>query len=182
MARSLTIEGVSKPAIQPRKSNDHNTRATSGEYMKNQLKHCIIGLVGVLAISWASIASAWTSDSDQRGWVDSIIWHTGAVFGPTPQVEITGWACLNPKYNTAVNPTNVQIYQGNKQLTIVTTSIQNRPDTVSVGACANTNSGFYVGAVGADLSLPNNFTVIFFGGFSPIVLEGVTVSTIRTSG
>jgi len=150
--------------------------------MNKQLKRFIISLVGVLAICWTSVASAWTPDSDQRGWVDSIIWHTGAVFGPTPQVEITGWACLNPKYNTAVNPTNVQIYQGTKQLTIVASSIQNRPDTVSFGACANANSGFYIGAVGADLSLPNNFTVIFLGGFSPIVLEGATAATIRTSG
>jgi len=150
--------------------------------MNKQLKRSIVSLVAVLALCWTSVASAWTSDSDQRGWVDSIIWHTGPTFGPTPQVELTGWACLNPKYNTAVNPTSVLIYQGSKQLTIVAALVQNRPDTVSFGACANANSGFYVGATGADPNLPNSFTVIFLGGFSPIVLEGVTAATIRTNG
>lgn len=150
--------------------------------MHKQLKRLIISTMAVAAICWASVASAWTSDSDQRGWVDSIIWHTGAVFGPTPEVEITGWACLNPKYNIAANPTNLQIYQGTKQLTIVATSVVNRQDVVNAGACANLNNGFYVGAVGADPNLPNNFTVIFLGGFTPIILEGQTVATIRTNG
>lgn len=147
--------------------------------MYKQLKRLVIGIVGFVAIFWACTASAWTSDSDQRGWVDSIIWHTGPVFGPTPQVQISGWACLNPKYNLAATSTNLQVFQGTRQLTITSASVVNRQDVVSAGACANLNNGFSLGVTGADLSQPNSFTVVFLGGFTPIVLEGQTVATIN---
>jgi len=147
--------------------------------MHRKLKRLIIGIMGIFAICWASAASAWTSDSDQRGWVDSIVWHTGAVFGPTPQVQISGWACLNPKYNMAATSTNVQVFQGTRQLTITSAFVVNRQDVVSAGACGNLNNGFSLGVQGADLSQPNNFTIVFLGGFTPIVLEGQTVATIN---
>lgn len=147
--------------------------------MHKQFKRLVIGVLGAFAICWASAAFAWTSDSDQRGWVDSIVWHTGFVIGPTPQVEISGWACLNPKYGITATSTNVQVFQGTKQLTITSAFVVNRQDVVNAGSCANLNNGFSLGVQGADKNLPNKFTVVFLGGFAPIVLEGQTVATIN---
>ena len=152
--------------------------------MNKQLKRLIIGIVGFVAIFWACTASAWTSDSDQRGWVDSIVWHTGFVIGPTPQIQITGWACLNPKYNQAATSTNVLVYQntfqGLRQLQVTSASAVNRSDVVSAGACANLNNGFSLGLQGADLSQPNSFIVYFMGGFTPIILEGQSSAILNS--
>lgn len=144
--------------------------------MRKQLKRLIVGIVASFVIFGAFTAYAWDPSSDQRGWVDSMVWRRGFVTGPSWALTIDGWACLHPKHNMYSTPTNVAVYQytttGWQQLTLSGSQVVYRPDVVAAGACSSFYSGFSVGAFPLTTSNAYNyFKVEWLGGFVAITLE-----------
>lgn len=127
----------------------------------------------------AEVSQAWSWSDPSRGWVDQINRTCKGSFctgpsNPPGEYKLTGWACLKPP--ATATPLALVVYQGGPPgsgtaLNILGSEVQYRPDTVSAGACANTDSGFGVW-VDAVPALPKVFYVRYVATYPPALLEG----------
>ena len=125
------------------------------------------------------VKEAWSWDAAQRGWVD-VITHVSNPppgFGPRLPAEyhIEGWACLQPP--ATASSLELTVYQGGPPGVGTPLSLsygattEYRPDTVSYGACANSNSGFGVW-VDPVPGVPAVFYVSYHAVSPAVTLEG----------
>lgn len=141
-------------------------------------KYFIMGALSTFLLLWGNNSFAWDWNAPTRGWVDVITRYD--TIGPIPKakMQLRGWACLRPDlFDAGHRQPSTQVYvwqggppyQGGILLGTVDVAQEDRPDTVSYGACRNTDSGFSIW-VNPIASLPQ----IFYVEYSSLgtVLEG----------